>query len=363
MNIGKYINDLLQENDTVIVPGLGAFISEYKPAFSDIATGILHPPSKKVSFNPDIKTNGGLLAGRIASDEHISHRKAVLKVEKICDDILYRLDKGERILLEDTGTLFYDKNGILSFEPSLSLNFLADAYGLEPVSIVNDDHSGGTVSELGHDNKNESRKDEDHTAEKPDQLQSMATQPDELDVLYENDNNELRGTGLHRFIFWSLILIIPAILIVLGVYLYRKKRLKTSYPVEIIVDTTASSTESHDDQQAFIPVDTIREDTLLSPSDSALSSEIIDTTATTGQIIPVKSKYYLIGGSFKEEENAEKYFRQIQEKGYEPFHLGKQGNFYIVGIGIYDTESEAYIAQVRFIDKYPDSGAWIMIPE
>ncbi len=53
----------------------------------------------------------------------------------------------------------------------------------------------------------------------------------------------------------------------------------------------------------------------------------------------------------------------MKERGYEPFHLEKQGNFYIVGIGIYETESEAFIAQASFLDKYPDSGAWIMIPE
>ncbi len=295
MNIGKYVKDLLQENDTVIVPGLGAFISVYKPAFTDETTGILYPPSKEVSFNPDIKTNGGLLAGRIANDEHISHRKAVGKVEKICDDILYRLDKGERVTLEDTGTLYYDNTGILQFEPAPSLNFLSDAFGLEPVSLNNekDDLLFKNEESLNREELNTSPNEvKDTTAETGESRSAAPLQQDEISEFYgkKEDEEELRGSGLHRFIFWSLILIIPAILVVLGVYLFRKKRLNTSYPVEIIVDTTVPSTKSSDYQQAAIPVDTAGTDIALSHPDTALAPEITDTAMTSGQIVPEKSK-------------------------------------------------------------------------
>ena len=51
MNIGKYVHELLLENDTVIIPGFGAFISNYKPAEIDEETNELKPPAKEVTFN------------------------------------------------------------------------------------------------------------------------------------------------------------------------------------------------------------------------------------------------------------------------------------------------------------------------
>jgi nucleoid DNA-binding protein len=365
VNIGRYIKDLLQEHDTVIVPGLGAFISVYKPAYSDDKEGIILPPSRKVSFNPDIKNNGGVLASRIAYDEHISHRKAVGKVEKICDEILYKLDKGERVTLEDTGTLYYDQNGILNFEPAPSLNFLADAFGLEPVSIKDEkeDPEAGNTASLSGAGTDIQPKEPAGTSDKPDHLQDIGSQQDENFEFSDTDDDSLRGSGLHRSIFWSLVFIIPLILIVLGIHLFRKKRLNFSYPVEIVVESDEPSTELRDEQAAVIPIDSVMTDTVISQSDTVATAQVSDTAQHDSHIVPDKSKYYLIGGSFKEENNAIKYFQQMKEKGYEPFHLEEKGSFFIVGIGIFDTEGEAFIAQTRFLDKYPDSGAWVLIPE
>ena len=361
MNIGKYIKELLQEHDTVIVPGLGAFVSVYKPAYSDDKTGILNPPSKIVSFNQNIKDNGGLLVDHIASIEHISHRKAAGKLEKICDEILYRLDKGENVTIEDTGTLRYDKNGILCFEPAPSLNFLADAFGLEPVPL-NDKKEALLVEDnatLRTKNINDQQKELVNSIDKPGQSQSYGLPLPEP----RESEDELRGSGLHRFIFWSLIVIVPAILITLGIYLFRKKRSITSHPIEIIIEPATPVTEPYNEQSAVVPSDTAKTDTVKADSSLTEITQITDTVGTDAYITPVRSEYYLIGGSFKKEENAKKYFQQMKEKGYEPFHLEKKGNFYIVGIGIFDTEREAFIAQANFIDKYPDSGAWVLIPE
>ena len=70
MNIGKYIYLLLPEHDTVIVPGLGAFVSSYKSAQVDEQSGEMVPPSKEIYFEPKIKNNDGLLVGKIAGDIH-----------------------------------------------------------------------------------------------------------------------------------------------------------------------------------------------------------------------------------------------------------------------------------------------------
>jgi hypothetical protein len=80
-------------------------------------------------------------------------------------------------------------------------------------------------------------------------------------------------------------------------------------------------------------------------------------------IEPDTTKFYVIGGSFENAENAEKYLQRMKKEGYAPFHLGKHGSFYLVGLEIHDNEIEAYGAQYNFLDKYPDSGVWVFIPE
>lgn len=327
MDIGRYIKKLLQEHNIVIVPGLGAFVSVYKPAYMDDKTGQLHPPSKVVSFNENIKNNGGLLTGMIAGEEHISHRKAVGKLEKICDEILYNLDKGEKVTIEETGTLYHDDKGILCFEPVPSLNFLTDSFGLEPVTLY---------------------------SEKETHLQSSESQQNKLKELYNNN----KRSGFRRFILRPFIILIPAILIALGIYLFRKKEADGIQSVKIKIDPTPPS---YSIQELPASIDTIITDTV--KAISADTTQITHTATPDSRITPDTSEYYLIGGSFKEEENAKKYFQQMKEKGYEPFHLKKEGNFYIVGIGKFNTEKEAYIAQIKFLDKYPDSGVWILIPE
>ncbi|MFW6246427.1 MAG: hypothetical protein ACOC13_03130, partial [Tangfeifania sp.] len=110
MKLGKYIQLLLPEYETVIIPGLGAFMSTYKPAEIDKESGEINPPSKTVIFNQKIRNNDGLLVATIAEKEGISHFEALQKIETERENILYQLDKGEKVILEKIGELQYDDN-------------------------------------------------------------------------------------------------------------------------------------------------------------------------------------------------------------------------------------------------------------
>ena len=82
MRIDKYIKELLLENETVIIPGFGAFISTYKPAEINKENDTIKPPSKEISFNQNIRNNDGLLVGHVADAQGISHFDALKEIEK-----------------------------------------------------------------------------------------------------------------------------------------------------------------------------------------------------------------------------------------------------------------------------------------
>ncbi len=74
-------------------------------------------------------------------------------------------------------------------------------------------------------------------------------------------------------------------------------------------------------------------------------------------MLPDNQFIYLVGGSFKDEENAKTYMEELKEKDFDPFYIGKQGNFYMVGIGKYKTEGQAVRTRDTIWMKDPGLGS------
>jgi len=62
MQLATYIKDLLYRYECVIIPGFGAFLTQYQSATINSANNSIFPPGKQVSFNRQLQTNDGLLA-------------------------------------------------------------------------------------------------------------------------------------------------------------------------------------------------------------------------------------------------------------------------------------------------------------
>lgn len=348
MNLGKYIRQLLAENEIVIIPGFGAFISAYKPAEIKEDSQEITPPSKEISFNEKIKNNDGLLVGFIAKSEQIPVHEALGKVEQERDEILYQLDKGEKVVLEGTGALFYNENREIGFEPASEINLLLDAFGLynesfkdEPEMIPEEKTKEPPVTRVAAENESVTE------PEKKTEPASKWAEP------YTKE----RPHRKKRSWLWFLLLLIP--LIAAGIYIFFREKTEPPTPVEIITEPPVK-------EEPLVPakdsLDSMLTDSISIPvNDSVKIDEI--TIDSTNYIEPEPSKFYVIGGSFENAENAEKYLLRMKKEGYAPFHLGKHGSFYLVGLEIHDNEIEAYGAQYNFLDKYPDSGVWVFIPE
>ncbi len=340
MNLGNYIRALLPEHDTVVIPGMGAFVSTYKPAQVDEQSGKMLPPSKEVSFEPKIKNNDGLLAGKIAEDEGIPFTEAYRVLESEREEMLYKLDKGEQVTLENMGELSYNQKQEIQFT-SAGRNFLLlDAYGLEPISLKDEPED---IPEEGPLMKNNIEKNDSEDPFK-----------EEVPVAYEGAS--LKDTEnpptKRRRIWWLLLFLIPLLAAV--IYIITKDTAEPPSTVDITVEEPSSA-------EIIPPTDTVTEDTT-PVQEGETETASVEITDSTGFISPDTSKYYLIRGSFEEFENAHKYFNRLKSEGYEPFHLGKHGSFYLVGIDVFDNPIVAYGQQYNYLDKYPESGVWIFIP-
>ncbi len=130
MKIARYIGDLLYDYECVVIPGLGGFLTQDKPASIQPNTHHFRPPYKQVMFNAYLKTNDGLLVNYIAREENISYKEAKLQVDKfvyLCDNAL---KAGKRIHFHQVGSLYLNKNGKIVFEQDESVNYNAESFGL-----------------------------------------------------------------------------------------------------------------------------------------------------------------------------------------------------------------------------------------
>ena len=367
MKISTCIHKLLLENEIVIIPGFGAFISQYKPAEINPENDEIKPPSKELSFNQKIRNNDGLLVGYFAEKKGISHFDALREIEKERENIIYQLDKGEKITFENVGILFRNPDNEIEFESFQQENLLIDSFGLEATSLTpseteieteveDEKHEEQEIPVSGGENEITEPETEpeiisDKEMEEPQETIHEPTTFVKEQLVFgvykpagpgEEENKKKKRGWL-----WLFLIFIP--IIIAGYFLYNRN----VAPPQIQKERPVQKKEAVESNKNLLP-DSTKLDSTQQETSETLQPDQTSTIENMNQ-----GNYYLVGGSFKEEENAEKFLEEFNAEGYTPFKLGKRGNFYIIAIGRYNTEKEAVTAQNQFMDKNPDSGTWV----
>lgn len=91
MSLLKYITELLEKQDCVIVPGFGAFVTEVISSQIHPITNRISPPRKLVRFNAQVQMNDGLLASYISYKEGIPFNESIKKINRLVEEIQSKL--------------------------------------------------------------------------------------------------------------------------------------------------------------------------------------------------------------------------------------------------------------------------------
>jgi len=129
IHIDQIIRELLFVEDCVILPGFGAFVSNYKAAEIREETQTFIPPTKEIGFNIDLQDDDGLLVKRIADHAGIEHEEATRFVDDKVNDYKRRLRKGEKVSIEGVGYFIIHRNSDITFKAAVGVNFLVDSFG------------------------------------------------------------------------------------------------------------------------------------------------------------------------------------------------------------------------------------------
>ncbi len=128
--IAKHISDLLFHHDCVIIPGLGGLVANPVPAYYDEGKNMFFPAGKEIGFNRNLKHNDGLLINHISKTEGISYDEAKNRINDYVETTTQRLKNSEVVSLGNTGELRIDSEDTIVFTPNTTENFLTDSFGL-----------------------------------------------------------------------------------------------------------------------------------------------------------------------------------------------------------------------------------------
>ncbi len=127
--ITNYLIELLKDNECVIVPGFGAFISKRHSAAIDYANHRFTPPYKEIVFNNKLQNDDELLVNFLCEKENISREDAIFKIQSFVNQSEAILDVNSELTLEGLGKIrkFGDDYVLTS---KVESNLLGDSFGL-----------------------------------------------------------------------------------------------------------------------------------------------------------------------------------------------------------------------------------------
>ncbi|MBN1116761.1 MAG: SPOR domain-containing protein [Bacteroidales bacterium] len=136
IDLSPYIKDLIIQHECIILPEFGGFETHYMPACYNSDSKTLLPPSKKIVFKAEYQKGGEVIKQYISTKLNISEEKAGIELETYIEDLKTRLRNGEQILLKGLGIFKPTQTGIPDFESFNEENYLAESFGLEPLSVT-----------------------------------------------------------------------------------------------------------------------------------------------------------------------------------------------------------------------------------
>lgn len=300
MEINQYIKELLLLNDCVIIPEFGGFVANYKP--STIENNQFFPPTKEIAFNNKLNSNDGLLINFISETEGIDYFSAKQKLDSFVEETNLNLERNRNVYFEGVGYLHYDSRENLLFEPQMKHNLLVDSYGLQNFSYEK-------------------------------LYQRQMPKP-----AFKIERQEAVPIIFQKRKLKKLVVAIPLLMAMALIPMKNNKEYLSKSDMgmwEALFQST--------------------------PSVSVQASEptTAEYTANIAAQEQTQFHFYIIGGSFKSEENAAKYIQQLKEQGYNGQNLGVFNGLHRIAMKGFTTMEEAQKELNSLLYQNPQSGVWI----
>lgn len=345
------IFDLLFVRDTVVVPGMGAFVKKPTSAQVNRVANYFAAPSSIIEFDDGLRDDNDLILNYLVNENNISEEEARRWIAEFVSDCFNIFKEGKTVTLEGIGSLRYDWLSEIVLEQDVSSNFNSDSFGLSDFTAVPVEHFA-TKEEIRAEIEQQQK--EKNT---PVTVDEKAVHEDEDD---------------HRRRVWPWILLILLLLIaaVFGLQYFRivdfKQWLWPQDPITLPIDTVIEQEKPivAPDSTAMPETDTIlyqETDTLTERDSLGILNEqgTEELTQLEQEIASVEdAKIMIVAGCFSNEENAHRLEAKLKDSGYQSACVEMHGGKWFVSYGRYRTDDEAKAVLAK-IKADGETKAWI----
>jgi nucleoid DNA-binding protein len=350
----NYLIELLKDNECVIVPEFGAFISQRRSATIDYANHRFMPPYKELVFNNKLTNDDDLLLNYIMQKENISKDEALEKIQKFVNQSAAILDVNFELELEGLGKL-RNFSGDYVFETKKDINILGDAFGLtsfnyQPIfrtetyqvikeKIVVEQKQKNTEYSIAIDSVEEVAS-ETPSRRKPSLFRTFAYTTLAFLLIFAinwtTDKSDSQLASWNPFLYSSPNEFLIKVLEV-------GEEVEVSEVLEEIEEVEA--TEEIEVVEATEEIKVVE------------ATEEIEVT----EVPEILNSYYIIGGSFQTEESAEKCVNILKKQGFEnasSLEKNNKGNIRVY----YESFAEKADALIRLdeIKRDYNESAWLL---
>lgn len=328
--ISKYLKELIENNNRIIIPDFGAFMIQDTPE------------GKQISFNDFLKFNDGLLINQIIKAEKISKTEAGEKVTVFIQEVEKSFAGKKPYEIKEVGFLIKDNLGNIKFETKVQTSASADAVpsatDVKPTIVLDEAPQKETP-------KTESQKKEvapaaKAEAEKPKTEPSKPAEPVKPAEKTESKSTTpiaerplASPTAINKPISSTkqqipmtsssnnsrnliIVLTIAVIIVGGGVWSFFAFDLKDKFfGKKEVIEAPVVEVPAPVDSLAL--TDTIEEPLVVEEP----TEEIVEAYV---------KKYYVVAGSFKVSSNAERYQQKLLDEGYASEIVMRSNGFHIV---------------------------------
>lgn len=331
MNFSRIISDLLIKNQKVSIPGIGKFTYSYISAELYKFSNRVAPPAHKLEFSSFFDPNDNSFIETCAQEYDSSIEETKGKVAQWVMEINKALNVEGQYVFDQIGVL-KNESGKLSFITDEKGILFADTYGLESAKIP--------LMEIDEPQIVEPKKETVITKAFENPIRA------EKEYVVKSKNSK----GLLSIIKKTAIAIATLLLLFIGAYfLYENGILESGYNV---VAKWFKTTQEE------------KETVVLSDSAEALKRSALHYSEQqySDTSIIAKEKYivyYIVAGSFKSMENANKEVEILRKKGLNPEVLNMNDTLFRVTIGSYRDRRRAVEEYIALTNQESGLNIWL----
>ncbi len=299
----KYIQQLLSDDSRVIIPNFGCIQAS-------------RDESQLLNFNRYLNFDDGKLVNAIMADKDISEDDARTLIASNVDDYNNSLQNGQTVTINGVCTFYRDENGNIDI--------------LRP---------GDTVPTPEPEPQDTPEPEPEPTTNPaPEPAPTTRTVPSYL----QKDNN-------HKPLIITLIILLLLLILWLLLFVFFKNNpvYKLFFPPQKV--------EAPAPAPAPVPADTIKVEV---PEPETPKVEVPEPeTATTAQ--PLKKRYNIIVGSYRDEPAATKRVEDLHAKGFTDAFVATRRGHFVAVLAEFNSIAEAESMQEQAVESQYHIESWI----